>query len=194
MNRNSLSFNIYLSDLNDTDLHKETLVFKRICTTSLKSDSKNRKELIPLYTSTPAFPKYPCNEQAVITIMPLLGRPPQDEKWSLRGGILGGNINILDTADRPAAWPARKKSNRPFLLRASLPTAPQRVAFIPHTTTFFAQANGHLSAISPLLQKTALLADKAELVTTGTCLQSGSVYCFDLADGAAADSTFSTVT
>jgi len=262
LNRNSLSFNIYTSDLNDTDLHKETLVFKRICTTSLKSSSKNRDEVIP------AFPKYPCNEQAVITIMPLLGRPPQDEKWSLKGGILGGNINILDTADRPAAWPAlniplsadcpkrnhkksffsctrrpayiishrneqivthpgfhvghwpqvvlrslrrgplrgtvygvgtsehsaawpaRKKSNRPFLLCASLPTAPQRVAFIPHTTTFFAQANGHLSAISPPPHKTALLADKAELVTTGTCFQSGSVSCFDLADGAAADSAF----
>ena len=168
-------------------------MFRKICTTDLNSHSKKHKELTPLYTSTPAFPKSLCNEQASTPNFCPLSHRPQAAKRSLRGELLGGN-NILETAAYPAAWPARKKSNSPFLLCESLPTAPQRVASKYTQPPFFVQANGHLPAICPPPQKTALLADKAELVTTGTCLQSGSVSYFDLADGAAADSSLSVVT
>jgi hypothetical protein len=152
----------------------------------LNSHPKNYKESTPLYTLTPAFPKSPCNEQACTPNFCLLSHRPQAAKWSLRGKLLGGN-NILETAAYPAAWPARKKSKSPFLLRASLPTAPQRVASKYTQPPFFAQANGHLPAICPPPQKTALLADKAELVTTEMCLQSSIISIFDLAGGAAAD-------
>jgi hypothetical protein len=151
---------------------------------------RNHKKSFFPCTRIPAFIKSRYVEQAVLHHLFHLGRWPQVMMRSLRGGPLGGTVYGVGTSEYSAAGPARKKSNSPFLLRSSLPTAPQRVAFIPHTTTFFAQANGHLSAICLLPQKTALSADKAELGTTGICLQSANVSIFDLADGAAADSTF----
>jgi hypothetical protein len=175
LNRSSLSFIIYSSSLDDTDFHKETLVFKKICKT--------------FYTSTPAYAKNPCNEQAATTYRFPIGRQPQAVMWSLMGGLLKGGVNTLETSAHPAAWPALRVPEKPFLLLQSLPAAPQRIVST-HTATLFAQANGHLSAICPPSQKTALSAQAAELVTTEMCLQSGIISAFDLADGAAADSAF----
>jgi hypothetical protein len=93
-------------------------MFRKICTTDLNSHSKKHKELTPLYTSTPAFPKSLCKEQACTPKFCLLSHWPQDAKRSLRGGL------NLETAAYPAAWPARKKTKSPFLLCESLPTAP----------------------------------------------------------------------
>jgi hypothetical protein len=179
LNRSSLSFIIYSSSLDDTDFHKETLVFKKICKT--------------FYTSTPAYAKNPCNEQAATTYRFPIGRQPQAVMWSLMGGLLKGGVNTLETSAHPAAWPALRVPEKPFLLLQSLPTAPQQVVSTPHTATLFAQANGHLPAFRPPSQKTALPAHAAELVTTEMCLQSG-ISAFDLADGAAADSSFPAVT
>jgi hypothetical protein len=158
--------------------------------TSADCPKRNHKKSFFSCTRIPAYIISHHNEQTVTHLEFHVGHWPQVVKRSLLGGTLGGNVYGLETSAQPAAGPARKKSNRPFLLRSSLPTAPQRVAFIPHTVAFFAQANGHLSAICLLPQKTALSADKAELGTTGICLQSANVSIFDLADGAAADSTF----
>ncbi len=150
----------------------------------------NHKKSFFSCTRTPAFIKSQHNEQTVKHREFHMGHWPQVAMLSLRGGPLGETDGI-GTSWRSAAWPAaRNNSIRPFLLRASLPTAPQQVSFISHTTTFFAQANGHLPAISPLPQKTALLADKAELVTSEICLQSGIISIFKLVDGVSADSAF----
>ncbi len=151
---------------------------------------RNHKKSFFSCTRIPAYIISHHNEQTVTHLESHVGRWPQVVLRSLRGRPLGETVYGVGTSEHSAAGPARKKSNRPFLLRSSLPTAPQRVAFIPHTTTFFAQANGHLPAICPLPHKTALSADKAEPGTTEICLQSANVSIFDLADGAAADLTF----
>jgi len=194
LNRNVLTFNICSCDLDNTALWKKTQVIRKICKMDLNSHLKNYKESTPLYTSTPTFPKSPCNEQACTPKFCLLSHWPQDKRRSLRGELLGGN-NILETAAYPAAWPALKKfKNALFSLtrvcRQHRSGLPQHT----HSHPFSLRQTDTYQQLAHLHNKTALLADKAELVTTEMCFQSSIISCFDLADGAAADSFLSIVT
>ena len=140
----------------------------------LTSHLKNYKESTPLYTSTPAFPKSPCKERACTPNFCLLSHRPQAAKRSLRGKLLGGN-NILETAAYPAAWPALERFKKALfsltrVCRQHRSGLPQNT----HSHFFSLRQTDTYQQLAHLHQKTALKADKAELVTTEMCLNPAS--------------------